>query len=193
MEVITPEEAEIKKQDIKKRILKGDIFIYPTDTIYGIGCNALNSSAVKKIREIKQRKETPFSVIVPSASWVKDNLEVTEEAKEWLAKLPGPYTLIMKTKDSPVAKEVAPGKESLGIRVPKHWISEFVKFLGVPVITTSVNITDEPFMTKIEDLDLDINDSIRHKVNFVIDEGEIKGRPSKLVHLEKDGVEVKER
>ena len=193
MEIITPEEVEIKKEDLRKRIFKGEIFIYPTDTIYGIGCNALNSSAVKKIREIKQRKETPFSVIAPSAQWVKENLEVTDEAKEWLTKLPGPYTLILKTKESPVAKEVAPGKDSLGIRVPKHWISDFVKFLDIPIITTSVNITDEPFMTKVDDLDMDINDSIRHKVSFVIDEGEITGRPSKLVHLEGEEVKIRER
>ena len=193
MEVITPEEAEIRKAELKKRILKGELFIYPTDTIYGLGCNALNSAAVKKIREVKQREKSPFSVIVPSALWVKENLEVTDEAKEWLTKLPGPYTLIMKAKDSAVSKEVAPGKESLGIRVPKHWISNFVKDLGVPVITTSVNITDEPFMTKVEDLDMDINDSIRKKVSFVIDEGEIQGKPSKLVHLEGEETKVRER
>ncbi len=193
MQVITPAEARLKKEEIKKRILNGEIFIYPTDTIYGIGCNALDSEAVKKIRMVKQRETTPFSVIVPSAQWVKDNCKITPEATDWLKKLPGAYTLILNTKDSPVAKEVAPGKESLGIRVPKHWISEFVKFVGVPVITTSVNITDEPFMTKIEDLDMDINEDIRHKINFVIYEGEIKGRPSKLVHLEGDEVKVRER
>jgi len=193
MQVITPAEARLKREELKKRILQGEIFIYPTDTIYGIGCNAMNSKAVKIIREIKKRPDTPFSIIIPSAQWVKDNCEITKDAVEWLKKLPGPYTLILKTKNSPVAHDVAPGKDSLGIRVPAHWISEFVKSVGVPVVTTSVNITDEPYMTKIEDLDLDINEGIRHKVGFVIYEGEKQGRPSTIVHLEGEEVKIRER
>jgi tRNA threonylcarbamoyl adenosine modification protein (Sua5/YciO/YrdC/YwlC family) len=193
MQVITPAEARLRKEEIKKRILNGEVFIYPTDTIYGLGCNALDSKAIKKLRDMKQRPDTPFSVIAPSGDWIKENCSVTKDAEEWVKKLPGPYTLILKTNDSPVAPEVAPGKETVGVRIPRHWISGFVKWLGIPVITTSVNITDEPFMTKLEDLDLDINENIRHKVSFVIDEGEIKGRPSKLIHLEGEEVKVRER
>ena len=192
-EVITPAEAKIRKEEIKKKILKGEIFIHPTDTIYGLGCNALDEKAVRKLRQIKQRPTTPFSVIAPSRAWIEKNCHLTKEAKEWLKKLPGPYTLILKTKDSPVAKEVAPGKETLGIRIPQHWISPFVKWLGVPIITTSVNVTDEPFLTKIEDLDLDINEEIRHKLGFVLYEGEKQGRPSKIIHLEGEEVKVRER
>jgi len=193
MQVITRAETKLRKGEIKKKILKGDIFVHPTDTIYGLGCNAKDSKAVKTLRKIKKRPDNPFSVIAPSKAWIEENCELTQEAKEWLNKLPGPYTLILKTKDSPVCKEVAPGKDSLGVRIPEHWISSLVEWVGAPIITTSVNVTDEPFMEKIEDLDLDINDDIKRKLSFVLYEGEKPGRPSKIVHLEKDEVKVRER
>ena len=193
MQVITRAEARLRRGEIRERILKGDVFVHPTDTIYGLGCNAMDSKAVKKLREMKKRPETPFSVIAPSRAWIEENCVITPETKEWLDKLPGPYTFILKTKDSPVAKEVAPGKDSLGVRMPEHWITPFIEWIGVPIITTSVNITDEPYMTQIEDLDQDINDTIKRKLSFVLYEGPIKGRPSKLVHLERDEVNVRER
>ena len=81
MEVITPEEAEIKRDELKKRILKGELFIYPTDTIYGIGCNALNSAAVKKIREVK-------ALIIESLyADLEGKTPSEQEAKEMLEKL----------------------------------------------------------------------------------------------------------
>ncbi|MEE9525771.1 MAG: L-threonylcarbamoyladenylate synthase [Candidatus Woesearchaeota archaeon] len=193
MQVITRAETRLRRGEIREKILNGDVFVYPTDTIYGIGCNALDSKAISKLRTMKQRPDSPFSVIAPSRAWIEENCIITDEAKEWLDKLPGPYTFILKTKDQPVAPEVAPGKESLGVRMPEHWITPFVEWVGVPIITTSVNVTDEPYMEKIEDLDEDINDTIKRKLAFVLYEGPIKGRPSKLVHLEGDEVKVRER
>jgi tRNA threonylcarbamoyl adenosine modification protein (Sua5/YciO/YrdC/YwlC family) len=193
MQVITRAEVRLRRGEIKEKILKGDVFVHPTDTIYGLGCNALDSKAVKKLREMKERPDSPFSVIAPSRAWIEENCEITKEAKKWLDKLPGPYTFILKTKNSPVAKEVAPGKDSLGVRMPMHWITPFVEWVGVPIISTSVNVTDEPYMVKIEDLDSDINIGIKRKLTFVLYEGEKPGRPSKLVHLESDEVKVRER
>ena len=182
---------EIK--DLTKKILQGKIFIYPTDTIYGLGCSALDRKAIKKIREMKQRPYTPFSVIAPSKKWIEETCYLSKEAKRWLKNLPGPYTLILKTKNSPVAPEVNMGIETLGIRIPDHWISSFVEELGIPIITTSVNVTDEQFMTKIEDLDADVNSEIKKRLDFVIYEGEKNGRPSRIVHLEGKEVKIRER
>ena len=66
MKVYTKEEAEINFKDIAQAIEEGALFIYPTDTIYGIGCNALDEEAVNKLREVKQRMDDPFSIIAPS-------------------------------------------------------------------------------------------------------------------------------
>ena len=188
MQIITKAEIRLKKEEIIDKILNGDVFIYPTDTIYGLGCDATNSQALKKIRQIKQRPDTPFSVIVPSLEWVKENCVITKEAEEYIKELPGPITLILKLKNPDcVAAEVAPGLDSLGIRIPSHWISGIVDSLGVPIITTSVNRTDKPFMKDIEELDPEI----KSQISFALYEGAKEGRPSKIIHLE--GVETKIR
>ena len=59
--------------------LKKEVFIYPTDTIYGIGCDATNSELVKQIRKIKQRDKKPLSVIAPSKKWILDNFKVKKD------------------------------------------------------------------------------------------------------------------
>ena len=71
MQIVTKEEFLGSKAFYLKRISGGAVFIYPTDTIYGIGCDATNDAAVKRIREIKHRSENPFSVAVPSKNWIK--------------------------------------------------------------------------------------------------------------------------
>ena len=180
MRVMNFEELNIEKQLVIDAIIKGSVFIYPTDTIYGIGCHAKNPKSVKKIRLLKGRASNPFSVIAPSLEWINENCIVTEEAEEWLGKLPGPYTLILKLKNQGcVAKEVNPGLNTLGIRLPNHWISKLVAEAEVPVVTTSVNRSDEEYMTSLEDLD----PAIKSCVEFVIYEGGKEGRPSKIIDL----------
>ncbi len=188
MEVLTKEEVFSHKDKIKKEILKGAIFIYPTDTIYGIGCNALDDRAIFRIRELKNREEKPFSVIAPSKKWILDNCMITDE--NWLNNLPGPYTFVMELKKKKaVSKNVNPGIKTLGVRIPNNWFSDFVEYLGVPVVTTSVNKTGEIYMTSLEDCDNDI----KHNVNYIFYEGEKKGKPSTLVIFGKDKIEVRER
>lgn len=191
MRVLSKDEVFMQATQIKEEILaNGAVFIHPTDTIYGLGCDATNDEAVAKIRDIKERFKRPFSVIAPSKEWIKENCEMTEKAEEWLEKLPGPYTLIMKLKNKNAISEKANmGKDTLGVRIPDHWMSHVTSAVGVPIITTSANKIDQNYMTSIDDLDI----SIKGKVDFAIYEGEKKGRPSKLVHLEKDEVEVQER
>jgi len=187
MQIITKEEIRLRKEEIKDKILDGEVFIHPTDTIYGLGCDATNTKAVKKIREIKQRPDTPFSVMAPSVEWIRENCVITKEAEKWLEKLPGPYTFILKTKKKAVSDLVAPGMSSLGVRLPAHWIADFINWVGVPIITTSANLVDKPYMTSTDDL----SEEVSSHVSFVLYEGEKQGRPSKLVHL--DGAEVKIR
>ena len=189
MQIYTAAEAKLKKSEIQSRIVRGQIFIHPTDTIYGLGCSAKLSKAVQKIREIKQRPDTPFSVMAPSIAWIKENCVVTKEVEKYLKQLPGPITLILKTKNHPVAKEVAPGKNSVGVRIPDHWFHKVVADLGIPIITTSVNVTGKMFTTSLEDLD----EKIAVKVDFAIDEGEKAGRPSKIIDLTKEEVKITKR
>ena len=82
-------------------------------------------------------------------------------------------------KKNAIAKSVNQGEETIGVRIPAHWISSVVQELGFPIITTSANRSGRPFMTSLEDLD----STIRGGVDFIIDEGEKKGKPSKIVNL----------
>jgi len=180
MQVLSKEEFETEKDVILSKIKEGYVFIHPTDTIYGIGCDATNSKAVQKVREVKQRPDTPFSIIAPSKEWIHENCEVDDNAKKWIDKLPGPYTLILKLKNKEViAKEVAPGRGTVGIRIPDHCVKEIVKELGFPIITTSANIKGDDFMTSDEDLD----GRIKGMIEFMVYEGEKHGKPSKIIDL----------
>lgn len=169
---------EKKKQEIIDEIESGAVFVYPTDTIYGIGCNALDSKAVLRIRKIKQRTEKPFSVIAPSKDWVFNNLAVEEKYKKYLEKLPGRYTLIFKIRNKHcIAKEVS--KNTLGVRIPDHWISKWIEEMGFPVVTTSVNVAGNKQITRITQIDKKMSKMI----DFAIDEGELKGKPSEVIDL----------
>ena len=187
METLTKTELEIKFEEISQRIKEGTIFIHPTDTIYGISCNAANENAVKKIRDLKKRPETPFSVWAPSIKWIKKNCIINKEAEEWLNKLPGPYTLVLKLKNKNAIANNVSFSDSLGVRIPEHWFSRVVEILGFPIITTSVNKAGEQFMTGLDNLDQEM----QGKIDFIVYEGEKKVRPSKIINLVEK--KVKER
>lgn len=179
MEVMNLDELNVRKEELTKRIKEGEIFIYPTDTIYGIGCDATNREAVARIREIKIRYDKPFSVIAPSKEWIAENCIMTKEVEEWISRLPGPYTIILDLKKQCVAREVNLHMTTLGIRIPKHPFSKFVTGLGIPIVTTSVNRTGQAYMTNEEDLDL----NIRKCISFMVYVGEKSGKPSQIVNL----------
>ena len=191
MEIINKDEFELHKEEISQNIKEDKIvFIYPTDTIYGIGCDGRDTKSITKIRELKKRVDMPFSVIAPSKDWIRENCIITGEGEKWLERLPGPYTLIFKQKNLDcVAHNLAPGLETVGVRIPKHWISNFVSLIGIPVVTTSANVTGDDFMISIDNLNADIKNS----VDLIIYEGEKKGKPSSIIDLTKEEIKVVER
>ena len=189
METLTKSEIEYRKDEVMKRIDEGEIFIHPTDTIYGLGCSALDDKSINAIRKLKDRPDTPFSVWAPSKDWIRAHCELGEEGEEWLDKLPGPYTLVLKLKNKKaIAPNVNPGNGSVGVRLPNHWFHEIVERLNIPIVTTSANRTGQGFMTSIENVDPEIQKGVR----FVVYEGEKKGRPSQIVDLAK-GTGIKTR
>lgn len=188
MQVITISEIESRKQ-FYARQLKKSIFIYPTDTIYGVGCNALDGRLIDWVRDMKRQPEQPFAVLAPSKEWIRKHCVVDEQGEEWLEKLPGPYTLIFRIKEvEEFPRSLTLGSDLLGVRIPDHWISCLVKELGVPIVTTGANRRGDNILEDITDLPSDW----REDIEFAIDEGRITGNPSTLVHLH-DEVVVEER
>lgn len=190
MDIYTKEEFESKKDEITKRIKKGEVFIYPTDTVYGIGADATNEDAVEKVREIKSNFFNAWSVIAPGKDWILNNFSVNTMASAWLFKLPGPYTIILNiTNKMAVVQEVNLDKPTLGIRIPNNFFSSYVQEIQIPILTTSANVTGEKTITEISE----IEETMKEKVNFVIDGGKLEGSPSTLVDLSGDSIRIKKR
>ncbi len=178
-----------KKKNIELMKL-GSVFIYPTDTLYGIGCDATDSVLVSRIRSIKNNLDQPFSVIAPSKEWILNNMKIKKGFDKWLDKLPGHYTLIMELKEKRcISPRVNVDSNSLGVRIPDNWFSAIVEEAGVPIVTTSVNLHGTKPVRSIAD----IPESIKKMVDFAIDDGVTGGSASTLVNLTKSPPEIIER
>lgn len=177
MIILNKEQTLNRKEEIISAIKAGMIFIYPTDTIYGMGCDATNENAVQKLRDIKNREAKPFSVIAPNKDWIKANYNVRDEST--LDKLPGPFTLIFnRGAGGEVAKNVF--FDALpGVRIPNNWFTDLVSASGIPFVTTSVNITGQKNMEALED----VPQEFLEKIDYVIYDGPIHGKQSTRIDL----------
>lgn len=161
------------QKELKKAVLSGKIFVYPTDTVYGLGCNALDEKAVSKIKAIKKRdKSKPLSVIAPSINWIKENCIVNVDLNKYL---PGPYTVVLKKKNRHFLSWLS--DEALGIRIPDSEFTRGIQKVGVPFVTTSANLSGE----KPADSIGEIPKEILSKADIVVDGGKLAGKPSALV------------
>lgn len=168
-----------EKRLLTEMVSGGSVVIHPTDTIYGIGCNALNKKSVERIRAAKKRLKSPFSVIAPSKKWIRDNCELSKEASAFVRqKLPGPYTIIVKLKNKKaVNKAVIPGRDTIGVRLPDHWFTKIIAKAGVPFVTTSVNRRGEPYMTS----DKTADPRVVKQADYLVYEGSKRGKPSRVM------------
>ncbi len=170
-------EDVLKNKEIRNDIIEemrvGSIFVYPTDTVYGIGCNALISDSVKKIRKIKKTAH-PFSVIAPSGQWILNNMDV--ESRKSLKVLPGPYTLIFRKKQPFFLRDVSP-LPTLGVRIPAHPITKIVRDIGIPFVTTSANLSGKKPVRKASEA------KKMRGVNYIIDGGTLANPPSMVIDL----------
>lgn len=163
-----------EQERLVKAMRAGKLLIYPTDTVYGVGCNALRAAAVKRLREAT-KKPQPLSVIAPSRAWV--HLHCAVNFPDWLDKLPGPYTLIFEKK-RPLLEAVSPGS-TLGVRIPAHPFSALVAEAGVPFVTTSANIHGSPVPRKLAEMDYDLTEA----VDVVLEAGTLSAKASTVVDL----------
>lgn len=181
MEIIPIHFALRSRQNELVRAMKaGKLFVYPTDTIYGIGCDARNKKSVKQIQRLKERDaKKPISIIAPSKTWIREHVKVTHSS--FLNKLPGSYTFIWEKKRMSFLNEVSKGP-SIGVRMPDHPFCSLIKKANVPFVTTSVNISGEPPTHAVEDMP----SLIARKVDYVVDGGICDRAPSKLYDLTKE-------
>lgn len=155
----------------KEAIRAGGIIIYPTDTLYGIGANALDEKAVERVARCKGRPEgKPMSIIVSDLAMLKEYCEVSDEVAFILQLLlPGPFTVILKAKMK-FPKEIADG-DKVGVRIPHHvFITTMVRQLGFPITATSANISGGKSPAKLSDVPKELTD----EASVLVDGGPTK-------------------
>ena len=162
---------------------KGGLIIYPTDTVYGLGCDITNHKAIEKvckIRGIKPEKAN-FSFVCYDISHISDYIKpIDNETYRVLKKaLPGPFTFIFNANKN-VPKLLSTNKKTVGIRVPNNNIArEIVKALGNPIISTSIR-DDDDIIEYSTDPEL-INEKFESIVDLIIDGGFGENIPSTIV------------
>ena len=166
------------------KVLKdGGIIIFPTETVYGIGANALYKNSVQKIYDVKERPgEKPLSIMVSDIDKISDYAIISNEIEKKIIEnfMPGPITIVLKRKEK-VLDYVSSGKDTIGVRIPDNKIIlEILKKAGVPIVAPSANISGKPSGIIFEDILKDFNG----KVDVCVNGGECKlAEPSTIVQV----------
>ncbi len=183
---VTPQMRFINKAvDVLKR---GGVIIYPTDTVYGFGCDIFNKEALERIYLIKQDAGTKlFSFICPDLKNISKYAKVSDYAYKAMKKLlPGPYTFVL-----PAAREVPKKlwtkRKTVGIRIPDHNIAlTLARELGNPIISTSVTNRKGEILFDPSEIQLIFN----YQVDLMLSAGALEGKPSSIVDLSRENPEV---
>lgn len=187
------ENPELRKiQKIVDILRDGGIIIYPTDTVYGMGCDIHNQRAVERIAQIKgiKTKKHNFSFICYDLSNISEYTRAlsTPVFKVMKKALPGPYTFILEANNS-VPKILNSNKKTVGIRVPDHSVPRLlVKELGSPILTTSIRDEDD-VIEYSTDPEL-IYEKFKDLVDVVIDGGYGNNIASTILDCTGDEIEV---
>lgn len=184
-----PEERKIRK--VVECLKEGGIVIYPTDTVYGIGCDIHKKQAVERLCRIKgvDPKKARLSFICHDLSHIAEYAKVETPVFKIMKKaLPGPFTFILPA-NSKAPDGVLYKRNTVGIRVPDHPIPRMiVEQLGNPIITSSIHDEDEiiEYTTDPEE----IYERFKHLVDIVIDGGPGNNVPSTIVDCSNGEIEV---
>ncbi|NOR27376.1 MAG: threonylcarbamoyl-AMP synthase [Lutibacter sp.] len=184
-----PNEREIEK--IVAILKKGGLIIYPTDTVYGIGCDITNAKAMEKVAKIKGVKleKANFSFICYDLSNLSDYVKQinTPTYKILKKSFPGPYTFILPGNNN--LPKAFKNKKTVGIRIPdSNIIRELVKKLGNPIVSTSIYDEDD-LIEYTTDPEL-IFEKWKNRVEAVIDGGFGGNIPSTIIDLSDDEITI---
>jgi tRNA threonylcarbamoyl adenosine modification protein (Sua5/YciO/YrdC/YwlC family) len=167
---------------------QGGIIIYPTDTVYGLGCDLSNKKGIEKIYELKKRnRKQPLSFVCSDLKHISQYAKVTDYAYRTMKRLlPGAYTFILEASRL-VPKIILPKRSTTGIRVPDNQIClALIKELGQPIISTSVKSAQGE---TLGDPDA-IKENFDRMVDLIIDGGIITPEPSSVISLIDDNIEI---
>ena len=187
METIRLSEAGVEAAALRAAALLrgGGVILYPTDTLYGLGVDALSDGAVAKIYALKGRgKEKPIHCVVSDLEMAAEYADVNDVARK-LARdfLPGPLTLVLKKK-SGINTGIAKRIDTIGIRIPDNdFCLALARKFGKPYTTTSANASGMEPLSTVDGILTQLGDNARY-IDLIIDAGELSKRePSTVVDL----------
>ncbi len=156
---------------VKKEIASDNLVIFPTETVYGIGANALSEEAVSKIFEVKERaRNNPLIVHLKNKDEIRKYAFIQNPIEQKLIDtfMPGPLTIILEKKDI-IPALVTASLSSVGLRVPSNKIAHaFLEYVDTPIAAPSANISSRPSGTKVSD----IKNEFQGLLKYIIDGGE---------------------
>jgi tRNA threonylcarbamoyl adenosine modification protein (Sua5/YciO/YrdC/YwlC family) len=181
---VDPEPRQIRKAG--EILRSGGIVIYPTDTVYGLGCNIEDKNAIERIYLIKgQRLNKPFSFVCSDLTHISEYANVSNMAFKTMKRMiPGAYTFILPAaRMQRLPKILISHRKTVGIRVPASPITHaIIKELGHPILSTSVTIESGELLN---DPDL-IVEHFNNVVDMIIDAGVLRSEPSSVIDLTGD-------
>ena len=186
---IDPQHLKGRHVDRAVEVLQRDgVIVYPTDTIYGLGCDVTSKGAVERVRRIKGREANkPMSFVCSDLVQVSRYGHVSNFAHRILKRfLPGPYTFVLTaTKETP--RVFQSKQKTVGIRIPDHPVPlALVEQLGNPVVSTSANESDEEVVTNPADLERIFG----HRVDLIMECGTLPVLASSVISLVDDTIAI---
>lgn len=159
-------------EQANQSISDGQCIVYPTETVYGIGANALNSESVERVYEAKNRDYSkPISMAVPNIQSLKQHVYLNEREEQFIQEnLPGPVTVICEKKDH-IPDILTSGSDRLGVRIPDY--NKTLRLLRAtgPITATSANISGTGSVVDTNDL----SESFLDNISTVVDDGILDG------------------
>jgi L-threonylcarbamoyladenylate synthase len=160
-------------------IRRGDLVVYPTETVYGLGANALDSEAVERVFEAKTRsRDKPVSMALPELSAAADYTRMTDLERRFCERfLPGPVTVLVERTDR-IPDSLVAGRDRVGIRVPDHEIARELARRTGPITATSANRSGEASARRVDEIAPDLRERAT-----IVDGGETPGGESTVVDV----------
>ncbi|AKD05913.1 translation factor Sua5 [Pontibacter korlensis] len=176
-------------QAAEEEVLLGNVVLYPTDTVWGIGCDAESADAVRKIFKIKEREESKAMILLVADQemlqrYVKD---LPEGFEEMVKQQERPTTYVFSSPQN-LPKEVIAEDGTVAIRVVQNdeFCHRLIRQVGRPIVSTSANISGQPSPKTFAD----VSDTIKKRVDFVVNwrqDDDMASKPSRIVKIEADG------
>jgi L-threonylcarbamoyladenylate synthase len=158
----------------------GGLAVYPTETVYGLGANALDAETVEAVFDAKRRpRDDPLSFAFPDVDSALDHVRVGDTERAFMDEfLPGPVTVVCEKRAS-VPEELTGGRDRVGVRIPDNEVALALLERVAPVTATSANVSGRPSVTDPAGLD----DDLLADVDAVLDGGETTGTESTVVDV----------